>query len=69
MVVDVYAPEIMKRYIRLPTARDIWKALSKAFYDEANELQVFCLESEGLLCETEWQNTLGVLWRINRDLL
>ena len=25
------SPEIMKRYIRLPTARDIWKALSKAF--------------------------------------
>ena len=32
------SPEIMKRYIRLPTARDIWKALSKAFYDGADEL-------------------------------
>ena len=37
------SPEIMKRYIRLPTARDIWKALSKAFYDGADELQVFIL--------------------------
>ncbi|XP_074352811.1 uncharacterized protein LOC141691962 [Apium graveolens] len=37
------SPEIMKRYIRLPTARDIWKALSKAFYDGADELQVFTL--------------------------
>jgi transposase InsO family protein len=36
-------PDIMKRYIRLPTARDIWKALSKAFYDGADELQVFTL--------------------------
>ena len=36
-------PEIMKRYIRLPTERDIWKALSKAFYDGADELQVFTL--------------------------
>ena len=35
------SPEIMKRYIRLPTARDIWKALSIAFYDGADELQVF----------------------------
>ena len=35
--------KIMKRYIRLPTARDIWKVLSKAFYDEADELQVFTL--------------------------
>ncbi|KAK2988104.1 hypothetical protein RJ640_023853 [Escallonia rubra] len=37
------SPEIMKRYIRLPTARDIWKALSKAFYDGSDELQVFVL--------------------------
>ena len=37
------SPEIMKRYIRLPTTRDIWKALSKAFYDGADELQVFTL--------------------------
>ena len=31
-------PEIRKRYIRSPTARDIGKALSKAFYDGADEL-------------------------------
>ena len=37
------SPEIIKRYILLPTARDIWKALSKAFYDGADELQVFTL--------------------------
>ena len=37
------SPKIMKRYIRLPTAGDIWKALSKAFYDAADELQVFTL--------------------------
>jgi hypothetical protein len=37
------SPDIMKRYIRLKTARDIWKALSKAFYDGADELQVFTL--------------------------
>ena len=35
--------EIMKRYIRLPTARDIWKVLSKAFHDGADELQVYTL--------------------------
>ena len=37
------SPKIMKRYIRLLTARDIWKALSKPFYDGADELQVFTL--------------------------
>ena len=37
------SPQIMKRYICLPTAWDIWKALSKDFYDGENELQVFIL--------------------------
>ena len=37
------SPEIMKQYILLPTSRDIWKALSKAFYDGADELQVLTL--------------------------
>ncbi|KAK2978046.1 hypothetical protein RJ640_000707 [Escallonia rubra] len=36
----------MKRYICLPTARDIWKALSKAFYDGADELQIFFLNQK-----------------------
>lgn len=40
------SPDIMKRYIRLTTARDIWKALSKAFYDGADELQVFTLNQK-----------------------
>ncbi|KAJ0086264.1 hypothetical protein Patl1_07011 [Pistacia atlantica] len=26
------SPEIMKRYLRLSIAREIWSALSKAFY-------------------------------------
>jgi len=37
------SPEIMKRYLRLPTAREIWTALAKAFYDEADESQLFAL--------------------------
>ena len=36
-------PEIMKRYLRLPTAQEIWVALSKAFDDGSDELQVFFL--------------------------
>ena len=35
--------EIMKRYLRLPTTQEIWSALSKAFYDGSDELQVFTL--------------------------
>ena len=41
----------MKRYIRLPTARDIWKALSKAFYDGADELQVFTLNKRAFFAK------------------
>ncbi|KAI4323948.1 hypothetical protein L6164_023519 [Bauhinia variegata] len=40
------APKIMKRYLRLPTAREIWNALSKAFYDGSDVLQVFALNQK-----------------------
>ena len=40
------SPEIMKRYLRLPTAQEIWSALSKAFYDGSNEVQVFTLNQK-----------------------
>ena len=39
-------PEIMKRYLRVPTAREIWSALSKAFYDGGDELRVFTLNQK-----------------------
>ncbi|KAL4569194.1 hypothetical protein LXL04_024828 [Taraxacum kok-saghyz] len=39
-------PEIMKRYLRLSTAHEIWIALSKAFYDGSDELQVFTLNQK-----------------------
>jgi hypothetical protein len=35
--------EIMKRYLRLRTAREIWSALAKAFYDGSDETQIFHL--------------------------
>ena len=43
MVVNVYEPENYKVYLRLPTSQEIWSALSKAFYDGSDELQVFTL--------------------------
>ena len=36
----------MKRYLRLPTTQEIWSALSKAFYDGSDELQVFTLNQK-----------------------
>ena len=38
--------EIIKRYLRLPTAQEIWSILSKAFYDGSDELQVFTLNQK-----------------------
>ena len=40
------SPEIMKRYLRLPTVQEIWSALSKVFYDGSDELQVFILNQK-----------------------
>ena len=37
------SPEIMKRYLRLSTAREIWTALAKSFYDGSDESQLFAL--------------------------
>ncbi|XP_068636864.1 uncharacterized protein [Aristolochia californica] len=37
------SPDIMKRYIRLCTTREIWNALEKAFYDGSDESQLFSL--------------------------
>ncbi|XP_068666655.1 uncharacterized protein [Aristolochia californica] len=37
------SPDIMKRYIRLRTAREIWNALEKTFYDGSDESQLFSL--------------------------
>jgi hypothetical protein len=40
------SPDIMKRYIRLRTAREIWNALSKIFYDGSDESQLFSLNQK-----------------------
>ncbi|KAL6323210.1 hypothetical protein AAG906_029217 [Vitis piasezkii] len=40
------SPEIMKRYLRLPTTQEIWSALSKVIYDGSDELQVFTLNQK-----------------------
>ncbi|XP_068658012.1 uncharacterized protein [Aristolochia californica] len=37
------SPNIMKRYIRLHTSREIWNALQKSFYDGSDESQLFSL--------------------------
>ena len=37
------SPEIMKRYLHLHTAHEIWSALAKTFYDGLDKAQIFAL--------------------------
>ena len=55
------SPEIMKRYICLPTARDICKALSKAFYDGEDELQVFTLNQRAFSAKQNGRPLLYIM--------
>ncbi|KAF7812189.1 retrovirus-related Pol polyprotein from transposon TNT 1-94 [Senna tora] len=64
-------PEIMKRYLRLPTAYEIWSALSKAFYDGSDELQVFALNQKSFTAKQSGKSLseyYGELVEIFREL-
>ena len=64
-------PEIMKRYLRLPTAYEIWSALSKAFYDGSDELQVFSLNQKAFTAKQNGKSLseyYGELVEIFREL-
>ena len=40
------SPDIMKHYLRIPTAHEIWSALAKAFYDGTDEMHVYSLHQK-----------------------
>ena len=64
-------PEIMKRYLRLPTARKIWVALSKAFDDGSDEFQVFFLNQKAFTAKQNGKTLseyYGELTEIFREL-
>ena len=54
-------PEIMKRYLRLPTAREIWVALSKAFDDGSDELQVFFFNQRAFTANQNRRTSLNIM--------
>ncbi|KAH9718241.1 hypothetical protein KPL71_022141 [Citrus sinensis] len=65
------SPEIMKRYLRIPTTYEIWDALSKAFYDGSDELQVFTLNQKAFSTKQNGQplsKFYGELIEIFREL-
>ncbi|XP_012845869.1 PREDICTED: uncharacterized protein LOC105965870 [Erythranthe guttata] len=40
-LVDSMSPSLMQRFILLPTAKEIWEAVSKTFYDGSDETCLF----------------------------
>lgn len=65
------SPEIMKRYLRIPTAFEIWNALSKAFSDGSDELQVFTLNQKAFSTKQDGRTLCrfyGELIEIFREL-
>ncbi|KAH9754441.1 hypothetical protein KPL71_015444 [Citrus sinensis] len=65
------SPEIMKRYLRIPIAYEIWDALSKAFYNGSDELQVFTLNQKAFSIKQNGQplsKFYGELIKIFREL-
>ena len=54
-------PDIMKRYLRISTAREIWSTLSKAFYDGNDEMHVYSLHQKALSAK-QGVNSLSVYY-------
>lgn len=55
------SPDIMKRYLRIPTAREISSTLSKAFYDGNDEMHVYYLHQKAFLA-TQGAKSLSVYY-------
>ncbi|KAL5776432.1 hypothetical protein ACOSP7_009358 [Xanthoceras sorbifolium] len=65
------SPDIMKRYLRLPTAQEICNALSKAFYNKSDELRVFTLNQKAFAARQSGKTLseyYGELTEIFREL-
>ena len=45
-LIDSMSPLLMQRFIRLPTAKEIWEAVSKTFYDGSDETRLFELNQK-----------------------
>ncbi|KAL3523631.1 hypothetical protein ACH5RR_016465 [Cinchona calisaya] len=64
-------PEIMKQYLCLLTVHKIWSALSKAFYDGSDELQIFALNQKTFISKQSGKSLskyYGKLVEIFREL-
>jgi hypothetical protein len=52
-LIDSMSPLLMQRFIRLPTAKEIWEAVSKTFYDGSDETHLFELNQKSFSIKQE----------------
>jgi hypothetical protein len=45
-LIELMSPHLMQRFIRLVTAREIWEAVSRTFYDGSDETRLFELNQK-----------------------
>jgi len=45
-LIELMSPHLMQRFIRLVTAREIWEAMSRTFYDGSDETRLFELNQK-----------------------
>ncbi|CAB4308348.1 unnamed protein product [Prunus armeniaca] len=54
-LIDSMSPELMGRFIRLRTAKEIWAAVKKVFYDGSDESQVYKLNRKAFTLKQNGQ--------------
>ncbi|CAL8151235.1 unnamed protein product [Prunus armeniaca] len=54
-LIDSMSPELMSRFIRLSTAKEIWDAVKKVFYDGSDESQVYQLNRKAFTLKQNGQ--------------
>ncbi|KAJ0113752.1 hypothetical protein Patl1_02117 [Pistacia atlantica] len=71
-LIDSMSPSLMQRFIRLPTTRDIWEAVSKTFYDGTDETCIFELnqrsfstKQNGRLLPTYYNERVAIFQEID----
>ena len=52
-LIDSMSPLLMQRFIRLSTAKEIWEAVSKTFYDGSDETRLFELNQKSFSIKQE----------------
>ncbi|KAJ8768637.1 hypothetical protein K2173_023541 [Erythroxylum novogranatense] len=54
-LIDSMSPHLLQRFIRLATAKEIWEAVAKTFYDGSNETCLFELNQKSFMTKQNGQ--------------